>query len=54
MTDWNDAPSELHDEESEGDPGFIGGGGMADVIEGDDETLDEHGENLASADEDEL
>lgn len=54
-TEWNDDDTLAEDEES--DPGFVGGGGPAATIDGDDVAegiLDEHGENLASVDEDEL
>jgi hypothetical protein len=36
--------------EDETDVGMIGGGGPAATIDGDDDTLDEHGENLREAD----
>ena len=51
-TEWD----ELEEgEESEEDPGFLGGGGPARIIEGDaEEELDEHGDNLDRVDEDEL
>ena len=49
-TEWN----EEEDEAAE-DPGFVGGGGPAETIDGsDDAELDEHGDNLSRADEDEL
>ena len=54
-TEWNDDEALAEDEES--DPGFLGGGGPASTIDSDDVAepiLDEHGENLASVDEDEL
>jgi hypothetical protein len=44
---------ELNEEErdDDADAGIIGGGGPAATIEGgDDETLDEHGDNLREAD----
>ena len=51
-TEW-DEPEE--GEESEEDPGFLGGGGPARIIEGDaEEELDEHGDNLDRVDEGEL
>ena len=52
-TEWGDA-EELDDEELEGDPGFLGGGSLPETIGGDDDDaeLDEHGDNLANADED--
>ncbi len=37
-------------EEEETDVGLIGGGGPAATIDGDDDTLDEHGQNLREAD----
>jgi hypothetical protein len=37
-------------EDEETDVGLIGGGGPAATIDGDDDTLDEHGENLREAD----
>ena len=46
---------QLDDEEreDEADAGVIGGGGPAATMdEGDDEALDEHGENLREADPD--
>ena len=46
---------ELDEGGRDDDPGFLGGGGLAETI-GDDaeEELDEHGENLRGADEDRL
>ena len=52
-TDW-DEPDEQDDDEADEDTGFLGGGGPAETIEGGDERLDEHGDNLAKADEDDL
>jgi hypothetical protein len=41
----------VHDTEEDVDAGLIGGGGPAATIDDDDqETLDEHGENLREAD----
>jgi hypothetical protein len=37
-------------EDEETEVGLIGGGGPAATIDGDDDTLDEHGENLREAD----
>jgi hypothetical protein len=37
-------------EDEETDVGLLGGGGPAATIDGDDDTLDEHGENLREAD----
>jgi hypothetical protein len=37
-------------EEEETEVGLLGGGGPAATIDGDDDTLDEHGENLREAD----
>ena len=52
-SEW-DEPAELA-EEREDDPGFLGGGGPAETLGGDvDDELDEHGDNLATADEDEV
>ena len=55
-TEWNEEQP-LRDDEEEADPGFLGGGGPASTLDVDDvaeSTLDEHGENLATADEDQL
>jgi hypothetical protein len=38
-------------EEGEDDPGFAGGGGPAAAMDEAEETLDEHGDNLATTDE---
>ncbi len=47
-----DTDFDRDDESREDDPGFAGGGGVARTAEGDaEETLDEHGDNLAKADE---
>ena len=55
MADEWDEGDEPEEGESESDPGFVGGGGPASTIFGDDdEALDEHGDNLSRADEDEL
>jgi hypothetical protein len=44
--EWNE-----QDTEDDADAGLIGGGGPAATIDGDDDdTLDEHGENLREAD----
>ena len=53
-SEW-DEPAELA-EEREDDPGFLGGGGPAETLDDDDsdDELDEHGDNLAYADEDEV
>jgi hypothetical protein len=51
--EWNEnEPDERADEDT--DVGLIGGGGPAATIDGDsdDDTLDEHGENLREADAD--
>ncbi len=54
MTSGWDEPKEDEEVEQD-DPGFLGGGGVAETAEGnDDDELDEHGDNLATADEDEL
>ena len=55
-TEWNE-PEEQGDEDEGEDPGFIGGGGPAETIEGGlggEEELDEHGSNLDRADGEEL
>ncbi len=53
-SDWNDA-DELEAEEVDDDPGFLGGGSIAETMGGDaDDELDEHGDNLSSVDEEEL
>jgi hypothetical protein len=47
--DWNeDEPDEQSEDDT--DAGLIGGGGPAATIEGDDDALDEHGDNLREAD----
>ena len=52
-SEWTD-PEELGGEEDD-DPGILGGGGPAATIgEGADEELDEHGDNLHRADDEEL
>ena len=52
-TEW-DEPAESTEEE-EGDPGFLGGGGIARTVGDDDDAeLDEHGDNLQRADDEEL
>ena len=52
-SEW-DEPAEVA-EEREDDPGFLGGGGPAETLdEGSEEELDEHGDNLAYADDDEV
>jgi hypothetical protein len=46
-----DEPNEYEQsEEEETDVGLVGGGGPAATIDGDDDTLDEHGRNLREAD----
>jgi hypothetical protein len=37
-------------EDEQADVGLVGGGGPAATIDDDEETLDEHGENLREAD----
>ena len=49
-TDPNDNERERQPEDEEADVGLIGGGGPAETIDGDDDTLDEHGQNLREAD----
>jgi hypothetical protein len=52
-TDKNDDQrEELGEDEDSEDTGvgLLGGGGPAATIDGDDDTLDEHGENLREAD----
>ncbi len=52
-SEW-DERDELSEEDGD-DPGFLGGGGPAETIEGGDAPeLDEHGDNLTQVDEDEL
>jgi len=54
MTSSWDEPKE-DEETGKDDPGFLGGGGVAETAEGDDDDeLDEHGDNLARADDDDL
>ena len=52
MSEWEE-PVELGEEE---DPGFVGGGGPAELLDDDDvdDELDEHGDNLSQVDDDEL
>ena len=50
-SDW-DEPEEEREEEGE-EAGLVGGGGPAATIYGTDDEADEHGDNLAHADEDE-
>ncbi len=52
MTTGWDEDKEEGQEEAE-DPGFIGGGGVAETAEGEDESLDEHGDNLTRVDDEE-
>lgn len=52
-TEW-DEPDEQEDDEAGEDPGFLGGGGVAETVEGADERLDEHGDNLAKVNDDDL
>ncbi len=54
MTASWDEPT-VDEETEDDDPGFVGGGGVAETAEGDDDDqLDEHGDNLARADDDEV
>ncbi len=48
MTDEPNENEQTEDEEA--DVGLIGGGGPAATIDSDDDTLDEHGQNLREAD----
>jgi hypothetical protein len=48
VTDERNENDEQTDDET--DAGLIGGGGPAATIDGDDDTLDEHGKNLREAD----
>jgi hypothetical protein len=50
-TEWEDVDDTELDAT---DPGFVGGGGPAATIYGDDDNLDEHGEALAEVEEDQL
>ena len=48
-----DELNENERDDDDSDAGIVGGGGPAATIDGgDDETLDEHGENLREADPD--
>jgi hypothetical protein len=48
-----DELNENERDDDDADAGIVGGGGPAATIDGgDDETLDEHGENLREADPD--
>ncbi len=54
MTSEWDEPVEADEQEDgeDADVGFLGGGGMPRTMDGDDEAeLDEHGDNLQRADE---
>ena len=48
MTDERNEDERTEDEDT--DVGLVGGGGPAATIDDDQETLDEHGENLREAD----
>lgn len=50
MTDAVNEDELEDDVDEETDVGLIGGGGPAATIDGDDDTLDEHGDNLREAD----
>ena len=50
-TDW-DEPEDTELEEVE-DPGFVGGGGPAATIYGEDDDLDERGEDILRVEGDE-
>ncbi len=50
MAEWGEN-EELDEAESEGDPGFLGGGGPAETIAGGSDELDEHGDNLSRGEE---
>ena len=55
-SEWNEPEEQVEEGEGE-DPGFLGGGGPAETIEGGlggDEELDEHGDNLSRADDEQL
>ena len=52
-TDW-DEPEKADAEEDDTDTGFAGGGGPAATIYGEDDTLDERGDDLVQVDEDQL
>jgi hypothetical protein len=50
--DWEDVPdSELDEIE---DPGLVGGGGPAATIFGEDDDLDDRGDDFARVDDEEL
>ena len=54
-TDWNEEDEVLDDEDD--DATLVGGGGPASALEdfdGDEDELDEHGDNLTRVDEEEL
>lgn len=49
MNEWDEPNG---DGEEEADPGFLGGGGVAETSEGDgDAELDEHGDGLTRVEE---
>ena len=51
--EWTEDDEVLGEEDD--DPGFLGGGGPASVLGlGDDEALDEAGDNLARVDEEDV
>jgi hypothetical protein len=50
-SDWDE--SDVTESREGDDPGLLGGGGPAGTIYGDDDTLDERGEDLTRADGDE-
>ncbi len=55
-TEWSEPEEEIEEPDAD-DPGFVGGGGPAstmDDVPGDEEELDEHGDNLSRADEEDL
>ena len=54
-TEWDEPEEGEESDEGDEDPGFLGGGGPARIIEGDaEEELDEHGDNLDRVDEDQV
>ena len=54
-TEWDEPVEADEQNDDDADVGFLGGGGMPRTMGGDDEAeLDEHGDNLQRADDEEL